>query len=115
MSDTGSPADHASGATTPPPDHPPHTDPAPCQDVPAASAPHPGSPQILLAAESVGSPQSTGETLMECSATEQTAQGPAGQSEPPAESQVMECDQPVSLEAKAAEENVEVCNSSLSG
>lgn len=52
---------------------------------------------------------------MECSATEQTAQGPAGQSEPPAESQVMECDQPVSLEAKAAEENVEVCNGSLSG
>ncbi|XP_075886466.1 protein NOXP20 [Nelusetta ayraudi] len=107
MSDTGSPADHASGATTPPPDHPPHTDPPPCQDVPAASAPHPASPQILLAAESVGSPRSSGETLIGCSATEQTAQGPAGQSEPPAESQVMECDQPVSLEAEAADENVE--------
>lgn len=58
----------------------------------------------------MGSPRSSGETLIGCSATEQTAQGPAGQSEPPAESQVMECDQPVSLEAEAADENVEVCN-----
>lgn len=107
MSDTGSPADGASGTTTTtitPPDQQPHTDPAPCQDVPAASAPHPASPQTLLAAESVDFPQST----------EQTAQGPADQSQPPAESQVMECDQPVSLEPDAAEENVEVCNTSVS-
>lgn len=115
MSDTGSPADHASGTTTPPPDHAPPTHPTPCQDVPAASAPQPTSPQVLLAAESVASPQSTGETLAEGSAAEQTVQGPAGQSEPPAESQVMECDQPVSLEPDAAEENVKVCNAGLSG
>lgn len=115
MSDTGSPADHASGATTPPPDNPPHTDPVPRQDVPAASSPHSASPEIQLAAESEGSPQCTGETLTEGGATEQTAQGPADQTEPPFESQVMECDQPVSLEPEAAEENVEVCNTSLSG
>lgn len=115
MSDTGSPADHESGATTLPPVNPPHTDPVPCQDVPAASSPHPASPEIQLAAESAGSPQCTGETLTEGGAAEQTAQGPADQPEPPSESQVVECDQPVSLEPDAAEDNVEVCTNSLSG
>lgn len=115
MSDTGTPADCASGTTITPPDQQPHTDLAPCHDVPAACAPHPASPQTPLAAESVGSPQSTGETLTKGTASEQTVQGPGDQSEPPAESQVMECDQPVSLEPEAAEEDVEVCNTSVSG
>lgn len=112
MSDTGSPADHASGTTSTPPDQHPHTEPPPCQDVPAASAPHPAP----LLTEGVASPQSTGETLTEDTTSEQNAQGPADQSEPPAESQVMECNTPVTLEPDAAEENVEVCNtSSVSG
>lgn len=116
MSDTGSPADHASGTTITPPDQRPHADPPPCQDVPSASAPHPASPHTLLAAENAASPHSTGETLAEDSTSEQTALGPADQSEPPAGSQVTECDQPVSLEPEAAEENVEVCDtSSFSG
>lgn len=115
MSDTGSPADHASGTTTTPPEQHPHTDPAPCQGDPLLSAPHPASPQTLEAAESVDTPHSTGVTLTEGTTAEQTAQGPAGQSEPLTESQVMECDQAVSLEPEAAEETVEVCHTSVSG
>lgn len=117
MSDTGSPADRVSGNTTTttsttPADQQPHTDLPPCQDVPAAPAPHPASPQTLLSSESVASAQSTAEMFTEGDVTyQQTAQAPADQSEPPAEAQVMECDQPVSLEPDAAEEDDEVCNS----
>lgn len=114
MSDTDSSADHASSATTTPPDQHADTDPAPCQYVPAASAAHPVSPHTLLATKSVASPQSTGEILTEDTTSGQTVQGPADQSVPPAESQVMECDEPVSLEPDAAEENVEVCKTSVS-
>lgn len=115
MSDTDSSADHGSGTTSTPPDQHPHTDPAPCHGDPAACASHPASPQTLLAPGSVASPQSTEEAHTEGTTSEQTAQGPADQSEPPAESQVMECDQAVSLEPEAAEQTVEVCNTSVSG
>lgn len=114
MSETSSSdADPLSDATSPP-DHPPHTEPASCQDVPAVSAPPSAPLQPPLTPESLVSPQSTQETTTEDPATEETSQGPNDQPEPPAEPQVVECDQPVSLEPEATEDNVEVCSSSLS-
>lgn len=114
MSETGSSdADPLSDITSPP-DHPPHTDPASCQDVPAVSAPPSAPLQPPLIPESLVSPQPTQEMTIEDPTTEETSQGPSDQLEPPAEPQVVECDQPVSLEPEATEDNVEVCSSSLS-
>ncbi|XP_031732131.1 protein NOXP20 isoform X1 [Anarrhichthys ocellatus] len=86
---------------------PPHTDPSPCQDVPAAFAPPPAPLQPPLIPESFDLPQSTAEGT----SAEDTSEGPPDQLEPAAEGQVIICDQPVSLEPEpepeAAEEDVE--------
>ncbi|XP_073323430.1 protein NOXP20 isoform X2 [Pagrus major] len=96
----------------PPPTQPAHSDSDSCQDVPAVPAPPSDSLQPPLIPESVGLPQSTEETTTEdtattIAATAETSEGLTDQSEPPAEGQVFECDQPVSLEPEAAEEDVE--------
>ncbi len=97
---------------TAPPTHSPHTDPDPCQDVPAAFA-QPSAPlQPPLIPESV-LPQSTAETTSE-DGTKETSEGPTDQPEPPAEGQLIECDQPVSLEPEASEEESEVCSNNFS-
>uniref|UniRef100_A0A671THT6 Family with sequence similarity 114 member A1 n=1 Tax=Sparus aurata TaxID=8175 RepID=A0A671THT6_SPAAU len=98
----------------PPPTQPAHSDS--CQDVPAAPAPPSDSLQPPLIPERVALPQSSEEAATEdiataattaTTATAETSEGVADQSEPPAEGQVFECDQPVSLEPEAAEEDVE--------
>ncbi|XP_054460381.1 protein NOXP20 isoform X2 [Anoplopoma fimbria] len=96
-------------------DLPPHTDPGPCQDVPAAFAPPPAPLQPPLIPESVDFPQPTTEdtvkedTVKEDTGKEDASEGPTDQPEPAAEGQVIICDQPVSLEPEpeAAEEDVE--------
>ncbi|XP_069023579.1 protein NOXP20 isoform X1 [Embiotoca jacksoni] len=96
--------------TTPPPAQPPHTDPEACQDVPAALTPPSATPQPPFIPESLDLPPATEETAAEDAAAKMdTSEGQADQQEPPAEGQVIECDQAVSLEpdAKAAEEDVE--------
>lgn len=104
LSDGDPPAD-----INPPPTQPAHSDS--CQDVPAASAPPSDSLQPPLIPERVALPQSSEEAATEditTAATTETSEGVTDQSEPPAEGQVFECDQPVSLEPEAAEEDVEV-------
>ncbi|XP_076585513.1 protein NOXP20 isoform X2 [Chaetodon auriga] len=91
---------------TPPPTQPPHTDHGSCQDVPAALAPPAAPPQPPLIPESFALPQSTEEMTTEDPAAK-TSEGPMDQPEPPTEGQLIECDQPVSLEPEAAEEDVE--------
>lgn len=98
---------------TPPPTQPPHTDPGSCQDVPAAPAPPTAALQPPLIPESFALPRSTEEMTTEHPAAE-TSEGPTDQPQPPAEGQLIECDQPVSLEPEAAEEDVEVCSTSFS-
>ncbi|XP_044047094.1 protein NOXP20 isoform X2 [Siniperca chuatsi] len=98
-----------SADVTPPPAQPPLTDPGSCQDVPAAFAPASAALQPPLVPESFVLPQSTQETTTEDTTTAETPEVPTDQPEPTAEGQVIECDQPVSLEpdAEAAEEDVE--------
>ncbi|XP_040001348.1 protein NOXP20 isoform X2 [Xiphias gladius] len=100
----------ASADTTHPPGQAPHTEPGCCQDGPAAST-LPSAPlQPPLTPESLSFPQFTKETSTEHTATETgTSEGSADQPARGAEGQVIECDQPVSLEpdTEAAEEDVE--------
>lgn len=91
---------------TPTPAQPSHADPGSCQDVPAALATPTAPPQPPLIPESFALPQSTEEMTTEDPAAE-TSEGPTDQLEPPTEGQLIECDQPVSLEPEAAEEDVE--------
>uniref|UniRef100_A0A3Q3W0M0 Uncharacterized protein n=1 Tax=Mola mola TaxID=94237 RepID=A0A3Q3W0M0_MOLML len=94
-------ADPSLDITSPPTQHP-HTDTNSCHDAPAA-VPTPSVPlQPPFIPESLGLPQ---EMTVADSATGETAEVPAEQLEPTAERQVIECDQPVSLEAEAAEED----------
>lgn len=102
----------------PPPTQPDQSDS--CQDVPAAPAPSLDSLQPPLIPERFALPQSSEEAATEdnatadTAATAETSEVVTDQSEPPAEAQVYECDQPVSLEPEAAEEDVEVCSTSIS-
>ncbi|XP_036951186.1 protein NOXP20 isoform X1 [Acanthopagrus latus] len=95
----------------PPPTQPDQSDS--CQDVPAAPAPSLDSLQPPLIPERFALPQSSEEVATEdnatadTAATAETSEVVTDQSEPPAEAQVYECDQPVSLEPEAAEEDVE--------
>ncbi|XP_041642326.1 protein NOXP20 isoform X2 [Cheilinus undulatus] len=90
---------------TPPPAHPSPTDPASSQDIPASLTPPEAPLQSVLNSERLT--QSTEETKTEDTAAETKAtEGPTDQPEAAAESQVVECDQPVSLEADT-EENEE--------
>lgn len=102
---------------TPPPVQPPITDPGPCQDAPAATT-LPSAPlQPPLTPETLDLPETNEETAQEdASVKADTPGGQADQPERPAEGQVTECDQPVSLEpdAEAAEEDAEVCSSNFS-
>ncbi|XP_070845809.1 protein NOXP20 isoform X2 [Chaetodon trifascialis] len=91
---------------TPTPTQPSHADPGSCQDVPAGLAPPTAPPQPPLIPESFALPQSTEEMTTEDPAAK-TSEGPTDQPEPPTEGQLIECDQPVSLEPEAAEEDVE--------
>nr|XP_020479855.1 protein NOXP20 isoform X2 [Monopterus albus] len=87
---------------------PAHTDPSSCQDVPTALTP-PSTPlQPPSISESFSLPQSTEETTTEDTPTE-TTESPTNQLESATEGQVIECDQPVSLEPdpQGAEEDVE--------
>ncbi|TMS23509.1 Krueppel-like factor 3 [Larimichthys crocea] len=95
-------------ADTSPPTEPPQTDPGSCQDVLEALAPPSAALQPPLIPESV-LPQSTEETTTEdTTGTAETSEGPTDQPEPPAEGQVIVCDQPVSLEPEPAEEDEEM-------
>ncbi|XP_042079344.1 protein NOXP20 [Haplochromis burtoni] len=92
---------------TPPPVQPPDPVPSLGQDVPAAGT-CPADPlQPLFSPESFD--QSKEQSTTENTTTSETLEGQADQPESPAESQVTECDQPVSLEpdTEAAEEDVE--------
>ncbi|KAM7394230.1 hypothetical protein PAMP_021043 [Pampus punctatissimus] len=95
-SDADLPAD-----PTPPPTH---TDSSSSQDVPIVPTPPSAPLQPPLIPESF--PQSAEETTTEDAAKTDTSEDPI---EPPAEGQVIECDQPVSLEpdTEDAEEDVE--------
>ncbi|XP_027138487.1 protein NOXP20 [Larimichthys crocea] len=94
-------------ADTSPPTEPPQTDPGSCQDVLEALAPPSAALQPPLIPESV-LPQSTEETTTEdTTGTAETSEGPTDQPKPPAEGQVIVCDQPVSLEPEPAEEDEE--------
>ncbi|XP_071359220.1 protein NOXP20 isoform X2 [Trachinotus anak] len=95
---------------THPPDQPPHTEPSSCEDVLAAPAPPSASLQPPLMPESFTHPQSPEEMTAEDPTTKtDTSQGPTDQPEHAVEGQVIECDQPVSLEpdTEAVEEDVE--------
>lgn len=107
--DTGPSAENTS-----PPAHPHHTDPDSSQDVPAALAPPSAPQQPSLITESLNLPQSTEEMTEDTTALTNASEGQTDQAEPAAEAQVIECDQPVSLEpdTEAAEDDVEVCSSS---
>ncbi|XP_072239374.1 protein NOXP20 isoform X2 [Leuresthes tenuis] len=95
--------------TTPPSEEPSHTNPGPCQDVPSALATTSAPLQPPLVPESFDLPQSNEEAAVEDTAAEDKDDTAEGHPEPPAEGQLIECDQPVSLEpdAEAAEEDVE--------
>uniref|UniRef100_A0A3Q2WA21 Family with sequence similarity 114 member A1 n=1 Tax=Haplochromis burtoni TaxID=8153 RepID=A0A3Q2WA21_HAPBU len=81
---------------TPPPVQPPDPVPSLGQDVPAAGT-CPADPlQPLFSPESFD--QSKEQSTTENTTTSETLEGQADQPESPAESQVTECDQPVSLE-----------------
>lgn len=89
--------------------------PPPCQtpqDVSADLTPPSAPLQPPLIPESFVLPQSTDETTTE-DTTAEASEGPTDQPEPTADGQVFECDQPVSLEPEAAEEEVEVCSTSF--
>lgn len=102
LSDT----DPSVDVSSPPTQHP-DTDTSSSQDAPAA-VPTPSAPlQPPIIPESSGLPQ---EMTAGDSATGETAEVPAEPLEASTERQPIECDQPVSLEAEAAEEDVEVCS-----
>ncbi|XP_006787324.1 protein NOXP20 [Neolamprologus brichardi] len=92
---------------TPPPVQPPDPVPGLGQDVPAAGTPPADPLQPLFSPESFD--QSKEQSTTENTTTSETLEGQADQPESPAESQVTECDQPVSLEpdTEVAEEDVE--------
>ncbi|XP_026026718.1 protein NOXP20 isoform X1 [Astatotilapia calliptera] len=92
---------------TPPPVQPPDPVPSLGQDVPAAGTPPADPLQPLFSPESFD--QSKEQSTTENTTTSETLEGQADQPESPAESQMTECDQPVSLEpdTEAAEEDVE--------
>lgn len=96
-------ADPSADTTLPPA----HIDTDSCQDVSAALELPSASLQPPLIPES--SPQSNEETTTEDTVKTDTSEGLM---EPATEGQVIECDQPVSLEpdTEAAEEDVEVCS-----
>ncbi|KAM3864862.1 protein NOXP20 [Diretmus argenteus] len=103
-------ADPAATDTLPPALQPPHTGPDSPENVPT-DAPLPPAPlQPPLAPEGLGIPESTEEATGEDVLKGDSSEGPADQPEHGAEGQVIECDQPVSLEpdVTAAEEEVEV-------
>ncbi|XP_040891493.1 protein NOXP20 isoform X2 [Toxotes jaculatrix] len=99
--------------TTHPPNQPPHTEPGSCQDVPAALPPPSVPLQPPLTPESYNLPQSTEEKTTEDTTTTttkiDTSEGPTDHPQHAPEGQVIECDQPVSLEpdTEATEEDVE--------
>ncbi|XP_026216560.1 LOW QUALITY PROTEIN: protein NOXP20 [Anabas testudineus] len=98
----------ADNTSPPAPYH--HTDPDPSQDVPAALTPPSAPKEPSLIAESLDHPQSTEETAaQDTAATTSASEGPTDQPEPDTDAQVVECDQPVSLEpdTDAAEGDVE--------
>ena len=107
MSQTApSDADPSADIITPPTTQSPLDDPD-SPDVPL---------QPPLIPENLVLPQATEEMTTEDTAVvPETSEGRTDQPEPPAEGQVIECDQPVSLEPEAAEEDLEVCSTSLSG
>ncbi|XP_039880257.1 protein NOXP20 isoform X2 [Simochromis diagramma] len=86
---------------------PPDPVPSLGQDVPAAGTPPADPLQPLFSPESFD--QSKEQSTTENTTTSETLEGQADQPESPAESQMTECDQPVSLEpdTEAAEEDVE--------
>lgn len=90
---------------TPPPVQPPDPVLILGQDVPAADTPPSEPLQPLF------SPESFDHSTQKTTTASDTPEGQAAQTEPPAESQLTACDQPVSLEpdTEAAEEDVEVC------
>ncbi|XP_008276641.1 protein NOXP20 isoform X2 [Stegastes partitus] len=94
---------------TPPPAQPHHAEPG--SDVPATLTPPSPPLQPPLIPESVVLPHSNEEMAKEDHATKTDISGESqvDQPEPPAESQVIECDQPVSLEPdnEATEEDAE--------
>nr|XP_023008801.2 protein NOXP20 isoform X1 [Maylandia zebra]XP_023008802.2 protein NOXP20 isoform X1 [Maylandia zebra] len=92
---------------TPPPVQPPDPVPSLGQDVPSAGTPPADPLQPLFSPESFD--QSKEQSTTENTTTSETLEGQADQPESPAESQMTECDQPVSLEpdTEAAEEDVE--------
>ncbi|KAM9363688.1 protein NOXP20 [Symphorus nematophorus] len=95
-------ADPSADIITPPATQSPLDDPDSGQDVPAAPLQPPLIPESLVL------PQSTEETTTEdTTIVAETSEGRTDQPEPPAEGQVIECDQPVSLEPEAAEEDAE--------
>ncbi|XP_051242167.1 protein NOXP20 isoform X2 [Dicentrarchus labrax] len=109
MSQAAAPSDaDPSADITPPPTQSPHTDQGSCQDVPEALAPPSAPLQPPLIPESVVLLQSSEEkTTEDTTTTTKTSEGPTDQPEPPSEGQLVECDQPVSLEPDAVEEDVE--------
>lgn len=94
---------------TSPPTEPPQTDPGSCQDVRAVIASPPAPLQSPLIQERVALPELTAEAIIADTTTGETSESPADQQEPLNEHQVVECDQPVSLEPEA-EDNFEVCS-----
>uniref|UniRef100_A0A3P9D4H4 Family with sequence similarity 114 member A1 n=1 Tax=Maylandia zebra TaxID=106582 RepID=A0A3P9D4H4_9CICH len=81
---------------TPPPVQPPDPVPSLGQDVPSAGTPPADPLQPLFSPESFD--QSKEQSTTENTTTSETLEGQADQPESPAESQMTECDQPVSLE-----------------
>lgn len=94
---------------TPPPVQPPDPVPGLSQDVPAAGTPPADPLQPLFSPESFDQSKEQPTTENTTTTTSETLEGQADQPESPVESQVTECDQPVSLEpdTEAAEEDVE--------
>lgn len=94
-----------------------HPDPDSCQDVPEDLAVPAAPPQPPVTPESHVLPQSSEDKAAEDKAAEEvaaeTSEGPTDQPEPLAEGQMVICDQPVSLEPEASEEDVEVCSTCL--
>ncbi|CAJ1052143.1 protein NOXP20 isoform X2 [Xyrichtys novacula] len=87
---------------TPPPALSTHPDPDSSQDAPAAIAPPSAPPESLVTPESSVLPQPTEETTSEdTTADANTSEGYTEHPDPAAEGQVVECDQPVSLEGDA--------------
>ncbi|XP_070683808.1 protein NOXP20 isoform X2 [Pempheris klunzingeri] len=96
-----------SADATPPYTQPTQPDPGSSQDIPAAPTAPSVPPQPPLIPESLVLPQSTEETTMQDTTTTKAPEGPTDLPQRPVEGQVIECDQPVSLEPEAAEEDVE--------